>query len=144
MPWLTKRLCLHPGCKGAYLGKGGYCPTHLPLHNADKTYNAQSRDMDRQRFESSATWRKIRHAYLARHPLCQDCKATGRVTQAAQVHHIDNDYKHNTDDNLQGLCASCHAIRTRTEHVFIHKTTIVRATIDHVGIEPSAFGILYE
>jgi 5-methylcytosine-specific restriction endonuclease McrA len=104
---------MHPGCNATYDGQGAYCPLHKPLHDADKTYTRYNRDKGRQVFESSSRWRKIRHAYLAHYPLCQDCQAKGIIKTAEQVHHIDNDYNNNYDTNLMGLCISCHSIRTR-------------------------------
>ena len=78
----AKRSCMAPGCFATYDGKGAYCPLHNNLQA--KAYNAQGRDKDRQAFESSARWRKIRHAYLAKHPLCEDCleKDPKQITQA--------------------------------------------------------------
>jgi 5-methylcytosine-specific restriction protein A len=115
MPMKAKRSCMAPGCSATYDGPGGYCPLHKPIHDANKTYNTYSRDKDRQAFESSSRWRKIRHAYLAKHPLCEDCLAMEekRITQAQEVHHRDNDYNNNDDMNLMALCCSCHSIRTR-------------------------------
>ena len=35
----------------------------------------------------STAWRKGRLAFLAQHPLCERCEASGRVTAATIVHH---------------------------------------------------------
>jgi 5-methylcytosine-specific restriction protein A len=61
----------------------------------------------------NATWRKMRAAHLAAHPLCVDCQRRGRLTAATVCDHIRN---HNGDPalfydaaNLQSLCHSCHS-----------------------------------
>lgn len=116
MPVHAKRACMAPGCNATYDGPGGYCPIHKPKYDANKTYNTYSRDKDRQAFESSSRWRKIRHAYLAKHPLCEDCleMEPKALTQAQEVHHKEKDYANrNADEDLRALCVSCHSIRTR-------------------------------
>jgi 5-methylcytosine-specific restriction protein A len=112
------RACSHPGCIELYTGKGLYCPLHKASHNKTyaKVYNMQGRDNNRQSFETSARWRKIRIAYLSKYPLCQDCEREGNTTLAQEVHHIDNDYTNNYDNNLMGLCTSCHSKRTNREN----------------------------
>lgn len=61
-------------------------------------------------FYKSRPWRAVRAAYLAAHPLCEDCG----VVMANEVHHIEKrieggDMSH---DNLMALCKPCHSIRT--------------------------------
>jgi 5-methylcytosine-specific restriction protein A len=116
MPFKARRACLHPSCNKTYDGPGAYCDEHKAQHDAGKRYNEQSRDMERLRFERSTTWRKIRAAYLARHPLCEDCLKDHKVEVAQEVHHINGNYKSkqdNMDDNLMALSTSCHSKRTR-------------------------------
>lgn len=114
MPYHAKRSCMHPGCSATYNGQGAYCDKHKGAHDYGKTYNDSKRDQSRQTFETSSRWRKIRHAYMARHPLCADCLDAGRITQAQEVHHIDDNYNHNGELNLMSLCTSCHSKRTRS------------------------------
>lgn len=62
-------------------------------------------------FYQSQAWRRVRHGYLAEHPLCAECARHGRVTAARVVDHIvpinegGERFDHN---NLQGLCDNCH------------------------------------
>lgn len=69
-----------------------------------------------------ARWRKARLAYLARHPLCAECKRQGRTTAARVVDHVT---PHRGDPvlfwdeaNWQPLCDSttgphdCHGVKT--------------------------------
>lgn len=63
-------------------------------------------------------WRNLRAAYLAEHPLCEDCIEAGRTTPAEEVHHVEEilsgeNYEEMAalaydPDNLRALCADCH------------------------------------
>lgn len=67
---------------------------------------------------TSKAYRRLRNRYIGVHPLCEDCLAEGRVTQATEVHHVRKvlgafdvpgmkarlmDY-----NNLRSLCFECH------------------------------------
>lgn len=56
-------------------------------------------------------WKQVRKRYLAAHPLCEDCQKAGRVTPAAEVHHIQPLSKGGTHDesNLRALCKPCYS-----------------------------------
>ena len=66
----------------------------------------------------------LRKARLSREPLCEDCKARGKVTPSTVPDHIKplalggTD----TDDNIRCLCDDCHRIRTAEQ--FGHKGSI--------------------
>lgn len=63
----------------------------------------------------------LRERRLAQEPLCRDCKAKGKVTEAKVPDHIKplalggTD----TDDNIRCLCRECHSKRTAEQ--FGHK-----------------------
>jgi hypothetical protein len=82
---------------------------------ADKRYDAKrARDPDRL-FVRSWQWRSmVRPAQLEREPLCRRCKRP-----ATQVDHVlkpaGDPRLQGIPGNLQSLCASCHAIKTRDE-----------------------------
>jgi 5-methylcytosine-specific restriction enzyme A len=64
-------------------------------------------------------WQQARARYLSKHPLCAHCEAAGKVTIATDLDHI---VPHKGDmalfwdsDGWQGLCKSCHSIKTATE-----------------------------
>ena len=69
-------------------------------------------------FYKSVKWQKVRTEYLAVHPYCERCLAAGMITPAEHVHHIIHLTMDNYmdpaiaygADNLESLCASCHAI----------------------------------
>lgn len=82
----------------------------------------RQQDYDRRRgparqFYGSKRWRKFRAAFLAAHPLCQDCEAQGQVTAAVEVHHDqkrrDNPEATFDPDACRSLCKPCHSRRTR-------------------------------
>ena len=63
-----------------------------------------------------ADWRKVRNMKLRQDPLCEDCHASRRVTEATEVHHIEA-VKRRPDlrlalPNLVSLCTPCHQSRT--------------------------------
>ena len=74
------------------------------------------RDTAHRQFFNSDAWRRTRLAFLAEHPLCQDCEAAGRLTPATEVHHVakraDAPERAFDMDNLRALCRSCHSVRT--------------------------------
>ena len=64
-------------------------------------------------------WRKVRAAYLRRHPLCVKCLAEGRYVTATVVDHIvphrGNPLLMWDVSNYQALCKPCHDRKTGTE-----------------------------
>lgn len=56
------------------------------------------------------SWRRIRSAYLAAHPLCVGCDRA----LATEVDHVIAKVKGGTDDwsNLVAYCKSCHSRKT--------------------------------
>ena len=72
---------------------------------------------ERQRVYQDVRWQRLRVAYLADHPLCEECQRQGVVREAVDVHHVRSfmdfegarrievalDY-----DNLMALCKECH------------------------------------
>lgn len=52
---------------------------------------------------------------LGRDPLCVHCLARGVITTSQHVDHVDNDAANNDLDNLQGLCGSCHSLKTASD-----------------------------
>jgi len=79
MPQKPKTPCKHPGCPALVDVGKNYCDKHKPLHPerpspAKRGYNSR--------------WRKVRAAYLRKHPLCVKCLAQGRYAQATVVNHI--------------------------------------------------------
>ena len=75
-----------------------------------KRYNHHQRDPETAK-RYDGRWRKIRAAYIAGRPLCEMCKADGKLVPANVVHHrvpLDRGGGHDWD-NLQSLCERCHS-----------------------------------
>jgi 5-methylcytosine-specific restriction endonuclease McrA len=82
------------------------------LAGARAAYESAAPRQADKNFYSSARWRRLRAAYLAEHPLCEDCLTKGRTTAAAHVHHREP-RKLRPDlafewDNLKATCQPCH------------------------------------
>lgn len=75
---------------------------HNRPRKPDNRLSASRRGYDRR-------WQKVRAVMLAKHPVC----GCGNFT--TQVHHLDNNPRNNSEDNLQPLCASCHSKITREQ-----------------------------
>jgi 5-methylcytosine-specific restriction protein A len=97
--------CAHPGCPR--LTGGRFCEEHA----ADEARrNNRRRDPESNR-RYGRTWKKVRAAFLAAHPLCETCVAEGRLTPATIAHHKVKLTCGGTSDerNLQALCSECHS-----------------------------------
>jgi 5-methylcytosine-specific restriction protein A len=67
-----------------------------------------------------SVWQRFRKAWFAQEPrLCAECARRGRIVPATVADHVR---PHKGDpalfwdrENLQGLCASCHSVKTANE-----------------------------
>jgi 5-methylcytosine-specific restriction protein A len=61
----------------------------------------------------------MRAALFQANPLCVHCQRLGLVTIATQRDHIKPLAEGGTDDddNVQGLCESCHDAKSKTESI---------------------------
>lgn len=83
-----------------------------------------AKDKEYQQLIHTTEWLRLRRDVLTAQPLCQRCKAEGRVTAATEVHHVSPveeaiGYKEKLrrmydPHNLRALCHECH-VRTHTE-----------------------------
>lgn len=109
MPYKARRPCKAPGCPS--LVDQGFCDKH---HHLDtKRLYDDSRPSAAKRGYGHR-WRKLRRLVLNRQPVC---KAKGCNRFATDVDHIVPKNRGGDDsmDNLQGLCHSCHSVKTATE-----------------------------
>ncbi|WP_448680005.1 HNH endonuclease [Pseudomonas nicosulfuronedens] len=64
-------------------------------------------------------WQQARERYFAKHPLCVHCQANGKVVVATdldhKVPHRGNESLFWDESNWQGLCKSCHSVKTQQE-----------------------------
>lgn len=80
---------------------------------AGKRYNQTKRNPAYVSFYHSTEWKTLRAVKLSQSSyLCQDCKAKGVITLAADVHHIETISeawdKRLDINNLKCLCIECH------------------------------------
>lgn len=111
MPTRPPRTCPTPGCTG--LWNGTSCT------KCKRTARTTGWKSDKQRGTRTARgydnrWLRLRAAKLRDSPCCEECERQGRDTAAKQVHHIRgfngrDDPKRLNWENLQSLCAGCHA-----------------------------------
>jgi 5-methylcytosine-specific restriction protein A len=92
-------------CSNIALPGSAYCTEHAPAR-APKQADA---------FYVSVAWRRFRDWFIARHPLCQQCEAEGRLTASRIVDHVielKDGGAPLSEDNAMSLCSKCHAIKT--------------------------------
>jgi 5-methylcytosine-specific restriction protein A len=110
MPHKLPHPCGNPRCRN--LTHDRYCPVHSHL---GKRLSSTQRGYD-------YAWVKLRRRFLLTYPLCADPLRLHpeRSEFAVDVHHIHGRPAGSTnagvpDDELQGLCRSCHATITGRE-----------------------------
>lgn len=81
-----------------------------------KTLKQRQHETGRTLALNGAAWRKLRALVLGRDPLCRHCWDMGVIVSATEVDHINNDPTDNRTENLQGLCSSHHATKTRQDY----------------------------
>ncbi len=106
MPYRPPSPCAHPGCPK--LTHTRFCDEHAKAEA--RRYEKYQRDPNTKK-RYGTTWRHVRAAYIAAHPLCERCQAEGRYEKAIDVHHILPLTQGGSHDqaNLQALCKACHA-----------------------------------
>jgi len=76
-----------------------------------KSYDYFKRNKATRDAYHSKEWTATRNAYIAQHPLCEDCLTRGQYVTAVEVHHIKplSDGGALLDvNNLRSLCHTCH------------------------------------
>jgi len=111
MPTKAATPCRTQGCNG--LVRNGQCNVcGSQRRDKDRAHDAQRGSAHERGY--GANWRKVRRSKLASEPLCQDCKANGRVTIATEPHHIKRRRAggENHFENLMTLCKTHRSQRT--------------------------------
>lgn len=96
-------------------------PTRAPLHrSANHSLKQKQARQDNDRYRLTADergydkqWRKVRAVKLQNDPLCEHCAKNNKITIATMVHHVMT-INERPDlrlvlDNLESICAPCHA-----------------------------------
>jgi 5-methylcytosine-specific restriction protein A len=111
-PFAPPHPCAERGCPALVHGKPR-CPAHMSAYWKRKQ---DARPAGLTKFYQSTAWKRLRAVKRAQDPLCEMCKAEGRVTPVEQVDHIER-VVDRPDlalvlENLRSLCFSHHSRRT--------------------------------
>lgn len=96
------------------------------MQHGGKTYNGNAKRKKTNAKYNTALWQRLRLIQLTKDPLCQSCKARGRISQATVVDHVfpwaqigEEAFVANL---FQSLCPECHSVKTNLEQqgVFRH------------------------
>ena len=80
-----------------------------------KEYDRGRKDDPFRRLYAGKTWRRVREAKLAMDPLCERCKANGRIEAATEAHHrmaVRDGGDPFDVAGLESLCKACHSRET--------------------------------
>ena len=101
MPTLFAGGCIEPRCPERATHRGRCHPHYLAYE--------RSRGTSTQRGYGAA-WRKVRDAYIRKHPVCEEC----RRARSFIVDHQVSKRRGGTDDesNLKAMCLACHNRKT--------------------------------
>jgi 5-methylcytosine-specific restriction protein A len=109
MPEGAHRECSHPTCR-EYATHGGFCAAH----NA-RTARPEFLSADRTVNPTGARFRRLRHSFLVRHPVCNMCKREESTILDHVIPHRGIALLFWNQRNWQGLCVHCHAVKTHRE-----------------------------
>lgn len=105
-----RRPCLEPGCSSDAEQGLPRCAEHQREHTRAKD---QRTERAGQRVYRTKRWQILRRRKLFHDPLCERCGAI-----ATEVHHIKGVEVSTWEmEQLESLCASCHAKETRAEQL---------------------------
>ena len=110
MPTEPKPLCRYPGCNNRRPNGRRFCEQHQAQD--DSAYNRRRGSAAKRGYDRK--WRKTRARIIARDPIC---RAPGCIHPSTDVDHIVPKALGGSDDddNLQGLCKTCHSRKTARE-----------------------------
>ncbi|WP_324043302.1 hypothetical protein [Aeromonas dhakensis] len=122
-----RKLCIHPGCKNTFEGKGWYCPEHKKVYQTRKYSKTTAKGLDTNMdFYNSSAWRSLSKSHRINYPMCEHC---GRRLAAAVDHHLELSLDPNRNfarsrDNFVSVCNPCHLSKTRQIQELIKKGDI--------------------
>ena len=66
----------------------------------------------------SPRWKRLRHIFLVRHPLCVECGSVAREVDHV-IEHYGREHLFWSWRNLQALCKSCHSKKTARKTILV-------------------------
>lgn len=130
MPKKPAPACRQPGCP-LFAADNGFCNEHAIMQG--RASYAERGSRTERGYPSN--WEKVRIHILLRDPECQGCgNALSR-----EVDHILPLERGGTnqDENLQGLCKSCHSIKTQLEQRLMDPVQVMAQLRERQMIAPS-------
>lgn len=121
MPKKTRKICARAGCYNDT--DRTYCED-CEVAKKTAAVGEARRKTPRNPIYQTARWRKLSTIYREKHPWCKRCMELGDVTLAEHVDHIipiSEGGEVFVEENLQGLCVSCHNAKTRSDEVRIRE-----------------------
>lgn len=121
MPVAPRKVCRKPGCGKLTLGT--FCEIHSLRQEISQRDERIKYDNERGSSHSrgyGSRWSAYSKQYRIDNPLCVICEKKGKLKIAQCVDHIEpvsgpDDPKFWIVANHQGLCNSCHSIKTASE-----------------------------
>ncbi|SHO52877.1 5-methylcytosine-specific restriction endonuclease McrA [Desulfopila aestuarii DSM 18488] len=107
MPVKTKVVCR--GCRTSTSNASGYCDA------CRDQAGTKRRTKKGDPFYWSPQWLRFRDWYRKKSPLCEECKADGKLVPMDVVDHIvelKDGGAPLSEDNVQSLCSHCHSKKT--------------------------------
>jgi 5-methylcytosine-specific restriction protein A len=114
MPQRAMRRCDSPGCE--IVGSGRFCSQHATDRmRPEATYDRRRGSAHARGYNSRGRWGKLRKLVISRDPICKlNFKGCTHLSTLADHKLPKVAGGDDSMDNLQGTCASCHGIKTRT------------------------------
>jgi len=127
---MSERICCEKGCAklGQHLGRyyeDGTPKRRARCHTHHKEHQARKRGMTAREWENSFhVYRRYRKSHCENRDgrLGFTCTSTIIWEGQLQVDHINGIHSDNRSENLQTLCANCHAYKTYVEQDWLDKS----------------------
>jgi len=115
----AKKICSKPGCSKLVAFGKSRCDKHPYERRLVASRNDNHSRPPYHKLYDKQRWRKLRAAYIARHPLCEICFKLDQIKEARVVDHVEphrgNEQLFYDNDNLMALCVPCHNRKTAAQ-----------------------------
>jgi 5-methylcytosine-specific restriction protein A len=108
MPAAAYHECRFPRCPN-YAVHHGYCATHASSDSNRR--NPEPGNLN----PGNARFRRLRHFFLVKHPMCNACKREPATILDHVIPHRGISPLFWSQNNWQGLCVHCHGVKTARE-----------------------------